>query len=105
MYGVDFGYMFDVFDATSLWEQWHPYGDMNSHNHAMMAGVEKWMYTRILGIRQTAPGEVEVVEPIAPTSLEWARGFVTTPQERIDVEWQRDSFGKIVRKVNRRKCR
>ena len=100
-----FGYMFDVFDATSLWEQWHPYGDMNSHNHAMMAGVEKWMYTRILGIRQTAPGEVEVVEPIAPTSLEWARGFVTTPQERIDVEWQRDSFGKIVRNVNRRKCR
>ena len=100
-----FGYMFDNFDATSLWEQWHPYGEMNTHNHAMMAGVERWLFTRILGIRQTAPGVVEVVEPVAPSSLRWARGFVTTPRGRVKVEWRRDSNGKIAWRQDMEACK
>ena len=92
-----FGYMFEKFDATSLWEQWHPYGEMNTHNHAMMAGAEKWLFTRILGIRPSGPGTVAVVEPVAPSSLQWARGHVTTPNGRVEVAWHRDAEGKIVR--------
>ena len=92
-----FGYMFEKYDATSLWEQWHPHGEMNSHSHAMMAGAEKWFFTRILGIRPSGPGTVEVVEPVAPSSLQWARGHVTTPAGRIEVAWRRDAEGKIVR--------
>ena len=94
-----FGYMFDNFDATSLWEQWHPYGGMNSHNHAMMAGVERWFFTRILGIRMGAPGRVETADPIAPSSLGWAKGFVTTPNGRVEVEWHRTANGRIVKSV------
>lgn len=91
-----FGYMFDNFDATSLWEQWHPYGEMNTHNHAMMAGGEHWLYTRILGIRLLAPGGRKVeVRPVAPASLAWARGHVTVPAGRISVDWRREN-GRLV---------
>jgi len=85
-----FGYMFDNFDATSLWEQWHPYGEMNTHNHAMMAGAETWFFTRILGIRIKNGGKDVEFKPVFPDSLEWAKGSVRLPCGLVEVEWRRE---------------
>lgn len=99
-----FGYMFDNFDATSLWEQWHPYGEMNTHNHAMMAGAETWFFTRILGIRVKDGGKDVDFVPVFPDSLEWAKGSVRLPCGTAEVEWHREN-GKPVYSARVRKDR
>lgn len=98
-----FGYMFEQLDATSLWEQWHPYGGMTSHNHAMMSGVETWFFTRLLGISVGDGGASVEVKPVFPDSLEWARGSVRLPCGIVDVEWHRENGKPVCRYSVRKK--
>ena len=98
-----FGYMFELLDATSLWEQWKPYGGMTTHNHAMMSGVETWFFTKILGVSVGKGGASVDVKPVFPDSLEWARGSVSLPCGIVDVEWHREDGKPVCRHVVRRK--
>jgi alpha-L-rhamnosidase len=53
--------------ATTLWEQWTAKGGMNSHNHAMFAGVCAPFYTRLGGITPLKPGFDEIgIRPVFP---------------------------------------
>jgi len=87
-----FGYM-RAFGATSLWEDWKPYGGalgMQSHNHAMRAGAVSCFLTHLGGIRPDSDGYGSVlIRPCCPQGLE--RVFVSRelPAGRVSVSWRR----------------
>ncbi|MDA3925701.1 MAG: hypothetical protein PF904_13460 [Kiritimatiellae bacterium] len=77
--------------ATTLWEQWSFKGGMNSHNHAMFAGVSSSFYTRLAGISAGAPGFKEIkIKPCFPASLNFAEAEVNTPYGKVFSRWQRE---------------
>ncbi len=56
--------------ATSSWEQWTYASGMETHDHAMFAGVNASLYTQLGGIQPTGPGYSTVtVAPQIPAGL------------------------------------
>ncbi len=77
--------------ATTLWEQWTIKGGMNSHNHAMFAGVSSSFFTRLGGITSLKPGFEEIgIAPTMPACLTFAEASQETVKGRVAVRWQRD---------------
>ena len=79
--------------ATTLWENWN--GEA-SHNHPMFGASTVCLFRYILGIRQSDDScamRSIVISPLFPKNLHYAEGFVTTPQGRIEVRWQRRADG------------
>ena len=82
--------------ATTVWERWNSYtlregfadNGMNSFNHYSLGSVGEWLYSDVLGIRQTETGTV--VRPLADFSgrLTWAEGGCTVGGRRISVRWR-----------------
>lgn len=88
------GYMLSK-GATTVWERWEYMtgGDMNSHNHPMMATVDAWFYRHLLGINPDFdhPGfERFFLKPCVPKGLEWAEGTLETVRGTIGSSWKRD---------------
>ena len=84
-----FGYQI-AHGATTTWEQWRFKGGMNSHNHAMFAGVDVSLYTRLAGITPMKPGFEEIrIRPCMPTSLTFVDAAEETVKGRVHVRWQR----------------
>jgi len=80
--------------ATTLWEQWTFKGGMNSHNHAMFAGVSASLYSRLAGITALKPGFTEIgIRPCAAPSLTFVEATQDTVMGRINVRWQRKTSG------------
>ena len=76
--------------ATTLWEQWSFKGGMNSHNHAMFAGVASSFYTRLAGITALKPGFAEIgIRPVMPKSLSFAEATQETIRGRVTTRWER----------------
>lgn len=79
--------------ATSLWEDWKPYGGalgMQSHNHAMRAGAVSCFLTHLGGIRPAADGYAAVrIRPCCPKSLGWVSVTRDLPGGRVSVAWWR----------------
>ena len=81
--------------ATTLWEQWSFKGGMNSHNHAMFAGVTSSFFTRLAGITPLKPGYAQVgIRPVLPGGLTFVEAAQETIKGRVAVRWQRE--GKTV---------
>ena len=77
--------------ATTLWEQWTVKGGMNSHNHAMFAGVGSSFYSRLAGITALKPGFTEIgIRPVMPKSLTFVEASQETVKGRVSVRWQRE---------------
>lgn len=57
-----FGYQIKR-DATTLWEQWSERGGMNSHDHAMFAGIGDAVLSTVAGIQEVGTGEVRLHGP------------------------------------------
>jgi len=77
--------------ATTLWEQWTVKGGMNSHNHAMFAGVDASFYTRLAGITALKPGFAEIgIRPVMPKSLTFVEATQETVKGRVAVRWRRE---------------
>lgn len=77
--------------ATTLWEQWTIKGGMNSHNHAMFAGVCSSFFTRLAGITSLKPGFAEVgIAPVMPVCLSFVEASQETVKGRVSVRWQRN---------------
>jgi len=77
--------------ATTLWEQWSFKGGMNSHDHAMFAGIGTSFYTRLGGIKALSPGYGRVaIEPAVPAALEWAEASLDTVRGRIVSAWRKE---------------
>ena len=79
--------------ATSLWEEWKPYGGamgMQSHNHAMRAGAISCFLSHLGGIRPLADGYASVlVKPVCPKGLERVTVSRELPKGRVTVSWRR----------------
>ena len=86
--------------ATSVWERLNSYTDrdgfgrnnsMNSFNHYSFGAVGNWLLTRCLGITVDADGNVTVDPTPDPTGhIRYARGWIDTPQGRIESSWGED---------------
>jgi alpha-L-rhamnosidase len=68
--------------------------------HGGSAGVVWTLTEHVLGIRSTAPGFASAVFDPRPGNLTWAKGVVPTPHGNIQVEWRRDSDGRITGSVS-----
>jgi len=82
--------------ATTLWECWSGEG---SHNHPMFGGVVRSLFTYILGIKQAenSVGYSEIrIEPANISGLDWAKGYIQTPQGRISVSYEKDKNGNML---------
>jgi alpha-L-rhamnosidase len=76
--------------ATTLWEQWSFKGGMNSHNHAMFAGVDSSFFTRLAGITALKPGFAQIsIRPVIPKALTFAQATRETVKGRVAVRWQK----------------
>ncbi len=76
--------------ATTTWEQWTCRGPMNSHNHAMFAGIDASFYSRLAGLRPAAPGWRRILcRPSFPPRLQRVRASVGTPYGSAACAWQR----------------
>lgn len=85
-----FGYQISH-GATTTWEQWTVKGGMNSHNHAMFAGVDASFFTRLAGITAAQPGYAQIsIRPCLPSSLTFVDATQETIRGRVRSRWQRD---------------
>ena len=83
-----FGYMMDM-GATTLYETWS--GD-SSHDHPMLGASSEYLFTKILGITQSAEsaGYTElVIAPEIPEKLRSAKGGVRLPKGDVEVSFVR----------------
>ncbi|HTI26954.1 MAG TPA: family 78 glycoside hydrolase catalytic domain [Kutzneria sp.] len=74
--------------ATSSWEEWLYSSNMETHDHAMFAGVNASLYTQLAGIRPAAPGyAASLIEPQTPAGLSHVAATMDTPYGTIAVSW------------------
>jgi alpha-L-rhamnosidase len=76
--------------ATSSWEEWTYASNMETHDHAMFAGINASLYTQLGGIQPTGPGYSTVtVDPQFPGSLQHAAASIDTPRGTVATSWTR----------------
>jgi hypothetical protein len=76
--------------ATSSWEQWLYSSAMETHDHAMFAGINASLYTRLGGIEPTGPGYRSVaVVPQVPESLDQVSASIDTVRGTVASSWTR----------------
>lgn len=76
--------------ATTLWENWNA---DSSHSHPMFGASTAFLFRDILGIRQSKGSvgwEKAEIKPFIAENLDFARGYITTPNGKISVSWKRD---------------
>ena len=72
--------------ATTIWEHWRS----GSHCHPMFGAPARQLFSGILGIKPLAPGFEEYeIKPQLPASMNYAKGFITTPRGKLTVEVKR----------------
>jgi alpha-L-rhamnosidase len=70
---------------------------MNSHNHAMFAGVGAAFFTRLAGITALRPGFDEIgIRPVMPKRLAFVKAAVETVKGQVAVHWRRGADGLVV---------
>ncbi|MGY0021316.1 family 78 glycoside hydrolase catalytic domain [Streptomyces sp. YJ-C3] len=76
--------------ATTTWEQWLYSSSMETHDHAMFAGVNTSLYTVLAGIRPTSPGYRTIaVAPAVPDALDHVTASQETVRGRVSSSWRR----------------
>jgi alpha-L-rhamnosidase len=76
--------------ATSSWEEWLYSSNMETHDHAMFAGVNASLYSQLAGIRPAAPGySASSITPKAPPGLSHVAASIDTAYGRLAVSWSK----------------
>ncbi|WP_449343562.1 family 78 glycoside hydrolase catalytic domain [Streptomyces rugosispiralis] len=76
--------------ATTTWEQWLYRSSMETHDHAMFAGINTSFYTVLAGIRPTEPGYRDItVAPQIPASLDQVSAAQETVRGRVASGWKK----------------
>ena len=86
-----FGYMMDS-GSTTLFEHWRGGRDHLTHNHPMFGSCARQLLLGFLGIRQengTAGYSNIVIEPQLPKGMQFAEGYQTISQGKIEVRWEK----------------
>ncbi|WP_052457460.1 family 78 glycoside hydrolase catalytic domain [Streptomyces sp. AcH 505] len=80
--------------ATTSWEQWLYSSSMETHDHAMFAGINSSLYTVLAGIRPTGPGYRDItVAPVVPAGLDHVSVTQDTVRGRVASTWRRTGTG------------
>ncbi|MCS7475790.1 glycoside hydrolase family 78 protein [Umezawaea endophytica] len=84
------GFGFEIaHGATTSWEQWLYSSSMETHDHAMFAGVNASLYTVLGGIRPTAPGYRTVaIAPRVPAGLDHVSASLDTVRGPVSSTWR-----------------
>ncbi|WP_249227776.1 family 78 glycoside hydrolase catalytic domain [Kutzneria sp. CA-103260] len=78
--------------ATSSWEEWLYSSNMETHDHAMFAGVNASLYTQLAGIQPAAPGYSAVsIAPQTPTGLAHVAASLDTAYGKVAVSWTKSA--------------
>ena len=78
--------------ATTLWEQWQKKGGMQTHNHAMFAGIGTAFFTFLAGIQPLEAGYRSVrIAPCVPGGLQTLDCSVKAVRGRIAVQWAKEA--------------
>jgi len=76
--------------ATTPWEQWTYESGMETHDHAMFAGVNAAFYTQFAGITPAAPGYASIaIAPQVPAGLGHVAASIDTVRGPVASEWTR----------------
>jgi alpha-L-rhamnosidase len=76
--------------ATSSWEEWLYSSNMETHDHAMFAGVNASLYTRLGGIEPAGPGYASVtVAPQVPPDVNRVAASIDTVRGTVASRWSR----------------
>ncbi|WP_413116654.1 family 78 glycoside hydrolase catalytic domain [Streptomyces sp. CY1] len=76
--------------ATTTWEQWLYRSSMETHDHAMFAGINTSLYTVLAGIRPTGPGYRAIaVEPRIPDCLDQVSASQETVRGHVAAGWKK----------------
>ncbi|GLY50323.1 rhamnosidase [Lentzea sp. NBRC 102530] len=82
-----FGYQISR-GATTPWEQWTYESGMETHDHAMFAGVNATFYTRLGGITPASPGYAEIgIAPQVPPGLSRVSTSIDTVRGTVGSAW------------------
>ncbi|MBY8882009.1 family 78 glycoside hydrolase catalytic domain [Actinacidiphila acidipaludis] len=83
------GFGFEIaHNATSSWEEWLYSSGMETHDHAMFAGVNASLYTALGGVRPASAGYRTVtVAPQVPAGLRRVSVTQDTVRGRISSSW------------------
>ena len=74
--------------ATTPWEQWTYESGMETHDHAMFAGLNASLYTQLAGITPATPGYATIdIAPKVPDGLEHVSGSINTVHGKIVSAW------------------
>jgi hypothetical protein len=88
------GFQITEFDATTAWEQWSWAAGMQTHDHAMFAGVNESFYTQFGGIQSTAAGYATIdIKPAVPSQLEWVKTTQETVRGKVASAWKQSGDG------------
>ncbi|WP_439379156.1 family 78 glycoside hydrolase catalytic domain [Amycolatopsis lexingtonensis] len=74
--------------ATTPWEQWTYESGMETHDHAMFAGINAAFYTQFAGITPAAPGYASIaVAPQVPAGLGHVSASIDTVRGPVASAW------------------
>ncbi|MEU8640063.1 family 78 glycoside hydrolase catalytic domain [Amycolatopsis sp. NPDC048633] len=74
--------------ATTPWEQWTYESGMETHDHAMFAGINAAFYTQFAGITPAAPGYASIaIAPQVPAGLGHVAASIDTVRGPVASEW------------------
>jgi len=74
--------------ATTSWEEWTYSSSMETHDHAMFAGINASLYTQLAGIQPTGQGYSTVtIDPQVPPSLAHASASINTVHGTVATSW------------------
>lgn len=74
--------------ATTDWEQWTYFSNMESHDHAMFSGINASLYTDLAGITATSPGYATIsIAPDVPAGLAHVAASIDTVRGKVVSSW------------------
>lgn len=85
------GFGFEIAQgATSSWEEWTYRSSMETHDHAMFAGINASFSSLLGGISPSAPGyRTVMIDPQVPDGLRHASASVDTVHGTVATSWTR----------------
>lgn len=89
------GFGFEIaHGATTSWEQWLYTSGMETHDHAMFAGINASLYTVLGGIKLTSPAYRTVtIAPQIPSSVDHVSTSIDTVRGLIASSWRKTRDG------------
>ena len=76
--------------ATTPWEEWTYAAGMQTHDHAMFAGVNASLYTKLAGIEPASPGYRAIsIAPHVPPGLDHVAASIDTVRGTVASSWTR----------------